>query len=295
MNGSQENWAVGRVIMPINPKVVGKTFDADPVEITRGACMFFALAVGDRNDVYLDERRPCGIIAPPMFAAVYGRTPTAQILRDKDIDIEYDRVLHFSQAFHWQVVVRPGDIISTRAMVTGVSGLETGELLEFETVSTNQNGEIAVKGEWAYLVRNPDVPGRQRSLDRTVTVEEQMFASRLHIPKEQSFLYAEASTDRNPLHVNAAAAAARGFRDVIVHGLCTLSLCHRAVSEALCKEDPTRIKTLFSRFSRPVFPGSSMIFRGKKIEADASSKLVRITATDDSGEDVLKDAYCVMK
>lgn len=61
--------------------------------------------------------------------------------------------------------------------------------------------------------------------------------------------------DRTALHVDPVAAAAAGFERPILHGLCTYGLCCRAVLEAFCDFDPTRIRSHTVRFSAPVFPG----------------------------------------
>lgn len=47
------------------------------------------------------------------------------------------------------------------------------------------------------------------------------------IPREQLALYAEASGDSNPLHLEAAFARKAGFDDVIVHGMLGMALLGR--------------------------------------------------------------------
>ena len=60
------------------------------------------------------------------------------------------------------------------------------------------------------------------------------------------------------LHVDPAAAAVAGFDRPILHGLCTYGVCCRAVLEAFCDLDPTRVRSHAVRFSAPVFPGDTL-------------------------------------
>ncbi|MET0182504.1 MAG: MaoC/PaaZ C-terminal domain-containing protein, partial [Caulobacterales bacterium] len=47
----------------------------------------------------------------------------------------------------------------------------------------------------------------------------------------------------------------------ILHGLCTYGTTCRAVIEAYCDFDPTRIRAHDVRFSAPVFPGETIVTR----------------------------------
>jgi acyl dehydratase len=70
--------------------------------------------------------------------------------------------------------------------------------------------------------------------------------------------YAEASGDRNPMHLDVAVARAVGFPNVLVHGLLTMALCGRAVVSTVCPGRPERLRRLAVRFSRPLFPGQRL-------------------------------------
>ena len=49
-----------------------------------------------------------------------------------------------------------------------------------------------------------------------------------------------------------------GFPKPILHGLCTYGFTGRALLHELCGGDPSRFKSMDSRFSSPVFPGDSL-------------------------------------
>jgi acyl dehydratase len=64
--------------------------------------------------------------------------------------------------------------------------------------------------------------------------------------------------DRNPLHVDPAAAARAGFECPIPHGLCTLGMTCRAIIESVVGWQAHRVASHEARFSAPVYPGETL-------------------------------------
>jgi acyl dehydratase len=74
---------------------------------------------------------------------------------------------------------------------------------------------------------------------------------------DQALLY-RLSGDRNPLHSDPSFAAMGGFDRPILHGLCTYGFTGRALLASLCDNDPSRFKSMYGRFSKPVLPGETL-------------------------------------
>jgi acyl dehydratase len=49
-----------------------------------------------------------------------------------------------------------------------------------------------------------------------------------------------------------------GLPGIIVHGLCTMAFTSKVAIDKLSAGDPTRLKRLRVRFSRPVLPGQTI-------------------------------------
>jgi acyl dehydratase len=75
---------------------------------------------------------------------------------------------------------------------------------------------------------------------------------------DQAFLYA-LSGDRNPLHRDPAFARAVGFPRPILHGLCSYGTACRAILSTVADYAPERIRQFDVRFSKPVFPGETIV------------------------------------
>ena len=74
----------------------------------------------------------------------------------------------------------------------------------------------------------------------------------------QAALIYRLSGDYNPLHAEPSVAASVGFRQPILHGLCTYGVAGYAILKTICAHDPARLRRLNVRFSAPVYPGETI-------------------------------------
>ena len=74
---------------------------------------------------------------------------------------------------------------------------------------------------------------------------------------QQALIY-RLSGDFNPIHADPAPAEKAGFPAPILHGLCSLGIATRALIQGVAGNDPSKLKSLSLRFSRPVFPGETL-------------------------------------
>ncbi|HEY9280018.1 MAG TPA: MaoC/PaaZ C-terminal domain-containing protein [Eoetvoesiella sp.] len=76
----------------------------------------------------------------------------------------------------------------------------------------------------------------------------------------QAALLYRLNVDYNPLHIDLDVAAAAGFKQPILHGLCSFGMAAHAILKAVCNYDATRLKKITTRFSSPVYPGEKIMF-----------------------------------
>lgn len=110
--------------------------------------------------------------------------------------------------------------------------------------------------------------------------------------------YAGASLDFNPIHWNQRIATAVGLPDVIAHGMFTMALAGRMVTDWL--GDPARLVSYGVRFTRPVpvpddETGAEVEFTGKvaEVREDGTAR-VDVTAKF-AGRTVLGRAVAVVR
>jgi 3-hydroxyacyl-CoA dehydrogenase/3a,7a,12a-trihydroxy-5b-cholest-24-enoyl-CoA hydratase len=96
------------------------------------------------------------------------------------------------------------------------------------------------------------------------------------------------SGDYNPLHVDPASATAMGFKEPILHGLCSLGFSTRAVLKRFAENDPTQFKSVKLRFSKPVIPGQTLLVEMWDM---GSGRIVFQTKVKETGKVSVNNAY----
>jgi acyl dehydratase len=144
--------------MALNTDVIGKTYPPSTYAVGREKVREFAHAVGESNPLYLDPEaaRKAGyadVVAPPMFAVVYGMRAVMPVLFDPELEIDFARLLHGAQQFDWGPLVVAGDEISTIVSVSDVSQRGGNRFYVLTSTSTNQRGEAVCVGTWSNIVR----------------------------------------------------------------------------------------------------------------------------------------------
>lgn len=107
---------------------------------------------------------------------------------------------------------------------------------------------------------------------------------------DQAFLYA-LSGDRNPLHRDPAFAKMVGFPRPILHGLCSYGTACRAVLKAVADYNPERITQFDVRFSKPVFPGETLVV---ELWQDVNTISYRASVKERPGTLVLNNGLCLL-
>ena len=108
------------------------------------------------------------------------------------------------------------------------------------------------------------------------------------VTREQISAYAEASGDRNPIHLDDDAARAAGLPGVIAHGM--LGMAQLANFVVAYAGDHRRLRRLRCRFSGMVQPGDTITFSGRALEEVDGLVRLELSADNQKGERVLTRA-----
>jgi acyl dehydratase len=144
--------------MALSTEVIGKTYPPATYAVGREKIREYAAAVGETNPLHFDleAARAAGyddLVAPPMFAVVYGARAVGPAILDPEVGINFAMMVHAGQEFVWGPVVIARDEITTTASVKDISDRGGMAFYVFETVSENQLGETVCTGTWTQIVR----------------------------------------------------------------------------------------------------------------------------------------------
>jgi acyl dehydratase len=144
--------------LALKTDAVGKTYAPVNYAVGREKVREFASAVGEENPLHHepDAAREAGyadVVAPPMFAVVFGGRAMGPALFDPEVGIDFARMVHGGQEFVWGRPVVAGDEIATEVEVKDVAERGGLQFYVFESRSTNQDGETVCTGTWTNIVR----------------------------------------------------------------------------------------------------------------------------------------------
>lgn len=104
------------------------------------------------------------------------------------------------------------------------------------------------------------------------------------ITREQLAVYADASGDLNPLHLDPVFARKAGFADVIVHGMLGMALLGRLLSDNFPAD---QLLNFSARFAGIVPVGTSLRCRATLQSRDGSDAVFALEALDPAGTAVI--------
>ncbi len=247
--------------MALNRVLVGKRYPPLTIDVTREALQEYARAYNDDNLFYFDPLAAGGIIAPPMFNAVITWLALITAISDSELGVDLLRLLHRGQDMRFFAPIRSDDRISASASIISIESGAAGETITIGLDASNQRNQMVSRSSFTALIRGRrerDKPPPVSSAERPATAYSPLLTVSQAIDPDQTVRYANASGDRNPIHLDDAAARMAGLPGIIVHGLCTMAFASKVIVDHLCASNPAQLKRLAVNFSRPVFPGDTI-------------------------------------
>jgi acyl dehydratase len=270
---------------------LGKWSEPSRLEVTRGKIAAYAEATNDEHPLHRS-----GELAPPVFPVVgtliEAIAPGIMSIVPGEIAM---RVVHGEQDFRYHQPIRPGMTLVSRGAATGVHGASTGVVVLGKGTTETENGELVVEQYMAAFFRGAQLDVHEGESLTEHGFDESLraggpFASVTHsYDADQTQRYSKASGDPMPIHLDDNFAKAMGLPGIIVHGLCTMAYCGRAVVGECCAEDPTRLRRFAVRFSKIVQPTEQVTHALYDAGSSEGVRRVMFETTSDNGNVAIKD------
>ena len=277
--------------MALDLSLVGK--DSAPSTFTYSwkDTVLYALGIGAKRDEldYLYEGRGPKVI--PSFAVVPMFQPWFELIAKAGGDL--GMLVHGAQRVRLKSVLPPSGTVSMTARLRGIYDLRRFAVVLVDTEAKDADGnvlfdttsQIIWRGEGGF---GGEPPPREAKMVEMPKDQPADFRVEETTSLEQALLY-RLSGDINPLHADPAFAAKVGFEQgPLLHGLCTYGYMVRHVAKGACGGDATRITGFEGKFSKPVWPGDTLVTEGWRV---APGKLALQVSVKERGENVITGAW----
>jgi len=185
-------------------------------------------------------------------------------MRDPRAGIDSLRVVHGEQRLVMHAPLPAQGMVIGQSRITHVidKGADKGALVVTERTLHDASGKLLATLAQTSFCRGDggfgqgDAPpaalpaAPDRAPDRQVQIK---------VSPRAALIY-RLSADMNPLHADPEVAGKAGFKQPILHGLCTYGMAARAIVQAWAGGDANRLVQLDVRFSSPVYPGETLAF-----------------------------------
>jgi acyl dehydratase len=272
--------------MGLNEALTGKQYPPKDYLVTEEAISKYAQATNDPNERYVGGD---DVVAPPVFPVVPAFQTFMEAGMDPELEADLLRLVHGAEEHIIHKPIRPGDKLSITTALESVEKKETGETFTVKATEKNQDGEIVAEVRGTMFIRGsgqrkPGGGSATEQPERDVEYEEST-----KVDDDQTHRYAEASGDNNPIHLDPNTAAMAGLPGIILHGMCTMAIATKAAVNGLAGGDPTRIKRVGVRLSKPVLPGQELTTKLWELSEEDGVKTYGFETYNPDGAAVIKN------
>ena len=252
--------------MPIDVDVAINA-ELDPIEFSWASSdiQLYHLGLGAGKDPmdqrelrYLVDDTPQVLPTFGNVAATFHATkpPTVKF---PGIDIELSKVLHASERVEVPAPLPPSGSAKAVTRFTDIWDKGKAAVIWSETTVSAPDGTLLWTQKRSIFARGEGGFGGERGPSSSDAAPDRAPDLEVEVPilPQQALLY-RLCGDRNPLHSDPEFAAAAGFSQPILHGLCTYGMTCKAIVDVLLDGDAGAVAAYGARFSGVAFPGETL-------------------------------------
>lgn len=185
-------------------------------------------------------------------------------IKDPELAVDWVRLLNGQVGFTIHRQLPPEGTVKSSSRIVAVDdkGKDKGAAVFTEKQLTDMDGvpyatiqqAVFLRGDGGYggfgIAPEPPAPVVGEAPDHVMEVD---------VARNAALIY-RLTGDLNPVHSHPAIARQAGFREPIVHGMCSLGMACRVALRMVCENRPEQLRSMSVRFASPVYPGERLRF-----------------------------------
>ena len=274
--------------MPLNTDLVGKEYPESTYEVTAEAIERYARATNDDNERYLSGE---DVVASPIFPIVPAFRYLMEAGMDPELQADLLRLVHGEEEHFLHKPIKAGDALTIHPVIESIERKDTGETFTVKVTETDRQGDLVAEVRATSFIRGTGSGKRAAASAASEPGDRQIVhEDTTKVDEDQTYRYAEASGDQNPIHLDEKTARMAGLPGIILHGMCTMAMATKGAVNGLAEGEPTRVKRVAVRFSRPVLPGQELTTKFWKTGSEDGVSVYGFETYNPDGRAVIKNA-----
>ena len=299
--------------MEISSRFVGTPLKEQRAEVTWRDTTNYAAAVDDANPHYLDDERPEGLIAPPMFAvAITWRTLSRihEYLEDHDFPLHLLATqVHYTEHLNFHRPIQPGDTLTIGGKIAAILPHRAGTLVVIRSDAIDEGGEPVFTEHAGTLLRGvrctdegagsedlPPIPPALRAAPPLPTGPVPIpWEAVIPVEPLRPYVYDGCAGISFPIHTSPQFAHGVGLPGTILQGTATLAFAARELVNREAGGKPARLAALYGRFTSMVLPGTEIRVQltGRQQQKDGTA--LHYVVLNGEGRRAINDGYALLE
>lgn len=246
---------------------VGYNFPDHTFSYSEMQCILYALGVGmstkDPDHLRFLYEGHENFACLPTFGVIISQAAVMNtgLANIPGLNIDPTQVLHGEHYLKCTQLLPTSGTLITKASIVDILDKGSGAVIVINA-RTYQGQRLVCTNQWSvFVVGGGGFGGKKSSPHTENTAPPPNRAPDTIVvestTKDQAALY-RLSGDWNPLHIDPNFSAMAGFKEPILHGLCSFGFASRHILEQYAGNDPARFCAIKVRFVKPVLPGQSL-------------------------------------
>ena len=293
--------------MGLNTNYIGFKTNISSQIISANEVSDYLASIGSSNSYYIDNQ-----VAPNIFNVVQEIGLVESIWKMEDLyesKAEMERcvlmLVHGEQTMNFSRLLKIGETINSYAEIENIQQKGLNNILKLKTFHLDSEENEVGNSSWTLFIRASDSeiakakelnknkpPKAKKDIRISEPEPEYVLKTDFHIEDGITYKYADASKDKNPIHVDEETAKKAGLKGIIVHGLCTMAMTIDNIVDKYLDSNPEKISSVSLRFSSPVWPGDNLTVNGWNKD---DSKSLSFDVENDSKVKVIKSGTMIFK
>ncbi|MDT8271896.1 MAG: MaoC/PaaZ C-terminal domain-containing protein [Desulfomonilia bacterium] len=257
--------------MELSSRFVGIPLKEYATTVTWRDTMNYAAATGDSNQCYLNDERPGGVIAPPMFAVAL-TWPISERIWDYFEVEDFPREIlltqvHYTEHLRFYRMIRPGDSLKIQGRIAAIVPHKAGTHIVIRFDARDSTSELVFTEHIGGMMRGVECSDSGRGEEDLPAVpahsgtDTPLWSVPIPVDELASFVYDGCTRIVFPIHTSVHFAHQVGLPGIIFQGTATLAYAVRELVNRESDADPRNVAAISCRFTGMVRPGEEIVVR----------------------------------